>query len=194
MITIFPEENSWNELKATKMKRLFIILPIILGLVSCDNETSLQEYYVEHQNNNQFLAFDVPASLLTGENTALNPEQLATIETIKKVNILALRKNEKTEAIFEEEQERLSEILKNDDYQQLFRYGGHDRRAELYYRGEEDAIDELIIFGSDMEKGFGIARVTGDDMDPEAMIRLFKSFKDGELDLQGLPDLDGFKD
>ena len=176
------------------MRRIFFTLSIILGLVSCDNETSLQEYYVEHQNDNQFLAFDIPASLLTGENTALNPEQLATIETIKKVNILALRKNDKTEAIFEEEQERLSEILKNDDYQQLFRYGGHDRRAELYYRGEEDAIDELIIFGSDKEKGFGIARVTGDDMDPEAMIRLFKSFKDGELDLQGLPDLDGFQD
>ncbi|MGB7843778.1 MAG: DUF4252 domain-containing protein, partial [Salinimicrobium sp.] len=85
-------------------------------------------------------------------------------------------------------------ILKNKKYKQLFRYGGGERRAELYYMGEEDAIDELVIFGSDEEKGFGIARVTGNDMEPEAMIRLFKSFQKGDLNISGLPDLNGFKD
>ena len=74
------------------------------------------------------------------------------------------------------------------------RYGGGTRKAELYYRGTEDAIDELIIFGSDDEKGFGIARVTGDKMDPEAMIRLLKSFEKGDLDVAGLPKLGGFLD
>ncbi|NJW54712.1 DUF4252 domain-containing protein, partial [Salinimicrobium sp. CDJ15-91] len=35
---------------------------------------------------------------------------------------------------------------------------------------------------------------TGNDMDPEAMIRLLKSFEKGELDVAGLPDLNGFLD
>jgi len=75
------------------------------------------------------------------------------------------------------------------------KYGGGNRKAELYYMGEEDAIDELIVFGSDEEKGFGIARVTGDDMNPEAIIRLFKSMEKGELDIQGLQNLNTmFKD
>lgn len=177
------------------MKKAFFLLTVFLGLVSCDNETSLQEYYVQNQNNRNFIAFDVPASLLTGENMALNAEQRATLETIRKLNILAFPKTDSTMEVLEQEKARLSEILSNDDkYNQLIRYGGSDRKAALYYLGEEDAIDELILFGSDEEKGFGIARVTGNDMDPEAIIKLLRSFQDDKLNVQGLPDLDGFLD
>ena len=176
------------------MKKALSLLVLALGIISCNNDMSLQEYYVKHQNDNQFLAFDVPASLLTGDNSSLTAEQKATLETIKKVNVLGFPKKEENTELYEQEREKLAAILKDDRYKQLFRYGGGNRKAELYYLGEEDAIDELIVFGSDEEKGFGIARVTGDDMDPEAMIRLFKSFGKGELDLDGLPPLDGFLD
>ncbi|MCC8359164.1 DUF4252 domain-containing protein [Salinimicrobium sediminilitoris] len=177
------------------MKKVLIIMVLLsLGVVSCDNETTLQEFYVEHQNDNQYLAFDIPASLLTGDNSALNAEQKATLETIKKVNVLGFPLKEENKEAYETEKERLTSILKADKYKQLMRYGGGNRKAELYYLGEEDAIDELIVFGSDDEKGFGIARVTGNDMDPEAMIRLLKSFEKGDLNVAGLPDLDGFLD
>lgn len=177
------------------MKKVLPILALLGLMWSCENETSLQEYYVENQNSNQFIAFDVPASLLTGDNSALNEEQRATLKTIRKVNVLGFPLKDENSAEYQVEKEKLTEILKNEKYNQLLRYGGGTRKAELYYVGEEDAIDELIIFGSDEEKGFGIARVTGDDMDPEAMIKLFKSFEKGELNVAGLPDLDGvFKD
>ena len=171
-----------------------MLVLLSLGVVSCNNETTLQEYYVENQNNQQYLAFDLPASLLTGDNSKLTAEQKATLETIKKVNVLGFPLKEENKEVYEAEKAKLTEILKGDKYQQLMRYGGGNRKAELYYLGEEDAIDELIIFGSDDEKGFGIARVTGNDMNPEAMIRLLKSFEKGELDVAGLPKLDGFLD
>ncbi|SDL67151.1 protein of unknown function [Salinimicrobium catena] len=178
------------------MKKTVLILVLLtLGLVSCENETSLQEFYVENQNDKQYLAFDIPASLLTGENSKLTAEQKATLETIRKVNILGFPKKAENEDAFREEQEKLSNILKSDKYNLLMKYGGGDRKAELYYMGEEDAIDELIVFGSDEEKGFGIARVTGDDMNPEAIIKLFRSFEKGELDVQGLQNFNTmFKD
>ncbi len=177
------------------MKKAVLILVLLsLGVVSCNNETTLQEFYVEHQNDNQYLAFDIPASLLTGDNSGLNAEQKATLETIKKVNILGFPLKEENKAVYEAEKEKLSTILKADKYKQLMRYGGGTKKAELYYLGEEDAIDELIVFGSDDEKGFGIARLTGNDMDPEALIRLLKSFEKGELDVSGLPQLGGFLD
>lgn len=171
-----------------------MLVLLCLGVVSCKDETTLQEYYVENQNSQQYLAFDLPASLLTGDNSKLNAEQKATLETIKKVNVLGFPLKDENQALYESEKAKLVEILKADKYQQLMRYGGGTRKAELYYLGEEDAIDELIIFGSDDEKGFGIARVTGNDMDPEAMIRLLKSFDDGDLDIAGLPKLEGFLD
>lgn len=178
------------------MKKALPFLALLnLFFWSCENETTLQEYYVENQNSNQFLAFDIPASLLTGDNSGLNEEQRATLKTIRKVNILGFPLKDENSAVYQQEKEKLSQILKNDKYNQLMRYGGGDRRAELYYLGEEDAIDELIVFASDEAKGFGIARVTGDDMDPEAIIKLLKSFEKGELNVAGLPDLDGvFKD
>lgn len=178
------------------MKKAVLILVILsLGLVSCKNETSLQEFYVENQNDKQYLAFDIPASLLTGENSRLTPEQKATLETIRKVNILGFPKKAENEAAFQQEQEKLSKILRSDKYNLLMKYGGGNRKAELYYLGKEDAIDELIVFGSDQEKGFGIARVTGDDMNPEALIRLFKAMEKGDLDIQGLQNLNSmFKD
>jgi hypothetical protein len=196
MILRSPEEKSSKMLKLIKMKKLLFIFAIVsLGVVSCDNETTLQEFYVENQANNQYLAFDIPASLLTGENSKLDAEQRATLETIKKVNVLGFPKKGDNEALYEEEKAKLTQILKNDRYKQLMRYGGGNKKAELYYMGEEDAIDELIVFGSDEEKGFGIARVTGDDMNPEALIRLLKSFDKGDLDVGGLPPLGGmFKD
>ncbi|WP_037324608.1 DUF4252 domain-containing protein [Salinimicrobium terrae] len=175
-------------------KALLILVLLSLGVVSCDNETTLQEFYVEHQNDNQYLAFDIPASLLTGDNSALDAEQKATLETIKKVNVLGFPLKEDNKETYETEKERLANILKDDQYKQLMRYGGGNRNAELYYLGEEDAIDELIVFGSDDEKGFGIARLTGNDMNPEALIRLLKSFEKGELDVAGLPKLNGFLD
>lgn len=172
-----------------------MLVLLSLGFVSCQNETSLQEFYVENQNDNQYIAFDIPASLLTGDNSNLSAEQKATLETIRKVNILGFPKNEENKEVFEQEQEKLANILKSDKYNLLMRYGGGDRKAELYYRGEEDAIDELIVFGADGEKGFGIARVTGNDMKPEDIIRLFKSLEKGELNIDGLPNLGSmFKD
>ena len=176
------------------MKKALSLLILALGFVSCESGTTLQEYYVKHQNDNQFLAFDIPSSLLTGDNSSLNPEQKATLETIKKVNVLGFPKKEGNTEVYEQEKEKLADILKDDRYKQLLRYGGGNRKVALYYMGEEDAIDEIVVFGSDEEKGFGIARVSGENMDPEAMIRLFKSFEKGELDLNGLPPLDGFKD
>ena len=146
MILRFPAGRNWKKLKRIKdEKEYFIILVLLsLGLVSCDNETTLQEFYVEHQNDNQYLAFDIPASLLTGDNSALNAEQKATLETIKKVNVLGFPLKEENKETYETEKERLTSILKADKYKQLMRYGGGNRKAELYYLGEEDAIDELI--------------------------------------------------
>ena len=176
-------------------KAIFTLVLLSLGLVSCNNETSLQEFYVENQNDNQYVAFDIPASLLAGDNSRFTPEQKATLETIRKVNILGFPKKDGNKEILEQEQEKLSRILKSGKYNLLMRYGGGNRKAELYFSGEEDAIDELVVFGADEEKGFGIARVTGNDMNPGDIIKLFQTLDKDELNIEGLPNLGGmFKD
>lgn len=173
-----------------------ILFTAILGsvLISCNSETSLQEYYVESQNDERFLALDVPSSLLAGEDSSLDAEQRATLETVKKVNLLGYPMNEENKATYEEEKRKITGILKADKYQSLMRYGsGGIRSAELYYLGEEDAIDEFIIFGADSARGFGVARVIGEDMQVDALMKLVKSFEEGEIDIQGLEEVISLK-
>lgn len=171
-----------------KFTPLFVAL---LGLVlnSCNSETSLQEYYVQNQQDNQFMALDVPSSLLTGDNSDLTAEQKATLKTINKVNFLAFPLKEDNKEVFEAEKEKITKILSDEKYQTLMMFGKGTTKGKIMFLGEDDAIDEFIIFGSDEEKGFGVARVTGNNMKPEDLIKLFKSAEKGDLDIAGLQDL-----
>jgi hypothetical protein len=177
------------------MKKLFYLIMVCLVFVSCNDEPSLQEFFVKNQDDKQYLAVDIPSSLLTGDNSMLSADQKATLETIHKVNILGFQKKDDNMERYEKEKETVIKILGDEKYKQLMRYGGGARKAALYYLGEEDAIDEIILFGSDDNKGFGVARVTGENMDPEELILLFRSFEKGDLNIEGLPQLnDIFRD
>lgn len=176
------------------MKKLLFTAILGVVLVSCSNETSLQEYFVENQNDRRFMALDVPSSLLVGENSSLDAEQRETLKTIKKVNLLGYPMNEENKATYEEEKAKIKDILNAEKYQSLMRYGGGGTRsAQLYYLGEEDAIDEFIIFGADSARGFGVARVLGDDMQVDALMKLVSSFEKGDINIQGLEEIISLK-
>ena len=168
------------------MKSIKIIsfLTIIAVLTSCDNEKSLQKYYVDNQQDSDFLAVDVPTSLFTN-NENLDADQKETLESIKKINVLALQK-ELDPQKYESEKVKLDEIFKDEKYQLLMKYGGGDKKAELYFTGKDDAIDELIVYGYDNERGLGVARVLGENMNPQKIMKMMKSFENGDVDVSGL--------
>lgn len=168
------------------MKAFPILVIVLLSLfMGCDNKESLQEYYVDNQDNNKFIAVDIPASLFTNAES-LNPEQKKVLETVKKVNFLGIpMKPGKTE-IIEEEKQKIAEILDNENYHLLMRVGGEATRMEVYFTGDDEAVDEIIVYGFDAEKGMGIARVLGDDMNPGDILNLVKSMQNGEVNIDGL--------
>lgn len=157
---------------------------VVLVLLACTNETSIQKYYVENQENSKFVAIDIPTSLLANQES-LNEEQLATLETVKKVSLLAFPVEEGREK-YEKEKLHLQEILKNEKYQLLMKYGSGERKAEIYFSGDEEAVDEFIVFGFDDGRGMGLARVLGNDMNPEKLINFLSSVEKGNIDLSGL--------
>lgn len=168
----------------------------ILGLafaaaafVSCANEPSLQEYYVENQQDNKFIAVDVPTSMFTNAKE-LDENQRTTLESVKKINVLALPVKESKEE-YESEKAKLSSILQNEKYQLLMKYGSNDRKAEVYFTGDEDAIDEIIVYGYDDNKGVGVARVLGEDMNPQKLMELIQSLDEGDIDINGLKGVTG---
>jgi|SRR5690606_15546832 len=168
-----------------KAYKLLSVLGLAIWMSACDNKQSLQEYYVENQENKEFVAIDVPASLLTNSEV-LDVNQKKTLETIKKINVLAIPEKAANKEKIETEKSNITEILKDEKYQLLMRFGGGESRVEVYFTGAEEAVDEIIVFGFDDHKGMGIARVLGDDMNPSDIISMVKSFKEGDINIDGL--------
>lgn len=173
-------------MKTFKFLFAFIFIAIFS---SCDDGKSLQKYYVDNQEDTDFLALDVPPSMFANLES-LDEEQRATMQSIKKINVLALRADQHPEK-FEEEKVKLNEILQDERYQLLMKFGGSNGKAELYFTGEEDAIDELIVYGYNDEKGLGLARVLGEDMNPEKIMKLMKSLNEEDINVEGIKGLSG---
>lgn len=153
----------------------------ILTFISCDNNPSLQKYYVDSKENNAFISVDLPANILQLKNENVSEDVKKTMETIKKVNFLALQLTDTNEALYTSEKLKVNTILKNPKYKQLMRMNMGKGSVSVNYLGEEDAIDEIVIFGSDNNKGFAVVRVIGENMNPSDILKIAQDLKlDGE--------------
>lgn len=172
-----------------KIIKILGLAIVAVGFTSCANEPSLQEYYVENQQDNKFIALDVPTSIFANTED-LDENQRETLESVKKINFLALPVKESIEE-YQFEKEKLASILMNEKYQLLMKYGSKERKAEIYFTGDEDAIDEIIVYGYDDTKGVGVARVLGENMNPQKLMELMKSLEKGDIDVGGLKGIAG---
>ena len=61
------------------------------------------------------------------------------------------------------------------------RMNGGKGNVSINYLGDEDAIDEVVIFGSDNAKGFALVRVLGENMNPSDILKISQEIKlDGD--------------
>ncbi|GHC52727.1 DUF4252 domain-containing protein [Ulvibacter litoralis] len=164
------------------VKYIIPLLLAALSFASCSNEKSLQKYLVEKQDNDKFLKVDVATSLLQSETSSLSEEEKEILKTVKKVNVVAYKITDDV-AEYETEKGELAAIMKQEKYKTLIKFGSNSKGATLKYLGEEDAIDEVIVFASDDEKGFAVFRLLGKDMRPDKMIKLMKAIDKGDIDV-----------
>lgn len=174
------------------MKKVYQLMTMLLLIVfsSCSSTQSLQEYYVDSSENPNFLKFDLPSSLLNLESADLSMEQKEALQSVKKLNILAFKKSLANAAEFEMERTKVKAILKNNDFVELMKMNTPYGKATIKYLGNEDAIDEVIIYGDNTEKGFAIIRVLGDDMNPANMAQLLEAIQKSDYKGEGLGQLE----
>ncbi|MEE1962552.1 protein of unknown function [Flagellimonas taeanensis] len=173
-----------------------IIKSILVGmailLASCSSQQSLQEYYVDNSENPNFLSIDVPASILKMEGVDLTPTQKEAVESLRKFNLLAFKKNSENEAEFEMEKKKVKEILKGDHFVELMKINSKYGKGVIKYLGDEDAIDEVIIYGDSDDKGFALVRVLGKDMNPAHIMQLMQAIQKSEYKGEGLGEIGDF--
>lgn len=164
------------------IKKFSLLLFAAMILMACNKQPTVQEYYVEKQGNDNFMVIDLPASLFKVQDGA-SEETKKTMATIKKLNVLAFKVDETNAAEFKTELAQVKSILKGDDYNELMRMKHEGINVVINYQGTDDAVDEFLLFASDNEKGFALARVLGTKMQPEKIMKMAKDFQN--IDKEG---------
>lgn len=163
-----------------------LCLLVSFSFFSCNSNQSLQEYYVENSENPNFLIIDLPTSVLKLDNVDLSEEQRDALESLRKMNLLAFKKTEENEGEYATESAKVKEILKNDKFVQLMRINTEYGQGVVKYLGEEDAIDEVVIYGNSADQGFAVARILGDNMNPAYMVQLLRAIEKSDYKGEGL--------
>ncbi|WP_222984458.1 DUF4252 domain-containing protein [Flagellimonas meishanensis] len=164
----------------------------VLLLTACSSQQSLQEYYVDNSENPNFISIDVPASILKMDVVDLTPVQKEAVESLRKFNLLAFKKNSDNDAEYQLEKKKVKEILKNDEFVELMKINSQYGKGVIKYLGDEDAIDEVIIFGDSKEKGFALIRVLGKDMNPAHIVQLMQAIQKSDYRGEGLGEIGAF--
>ena len=158
-----------------KITTLVVAFILIFSFTSC-NDDSLQSYIVKSQEKSGFITFDVPASIFQIKTDAVSAESKATLNSIKKVNVVALPFKDNVTEI-EAEKAQLVKILSGKTYKSIMRFNQKGMKVSMYYSGKEDAINEVIMFGYAADKGVGIARILGDGMNPAKIVKMMGDVK-----------------
>lgn len=165
------------------IKKSIVVLLLITAFTSCNQGPTLQTYYVDNEQKPGFVSFDIPTSFLNLEDVELSDDQKEAYESVDKLNVLTYMEADTDAVTYNLELEKVKTILKNPEYEELMRGGNSsDGKFVIKYLGDEDNIDELIIFGNANNRGFLIARILGDDMNARKLMSLSSVLENANYD------------
>jgi hypothetical protein len=172
------------------MKQIYILLALLgLSMTGCESGPSLQKYFVENSENKNFIALDVSPSILNLDKAKLSTEQSDALKSFDKMNVLAFKLNNENKAQFEIEREKVNVILKDAKYQQLMKFGSGKEGASVSFVGEDDHIEEFVLYANKKEAGFAVVRVLGKDMNPANIMEMISVMQSANIDLEQLKPL-----
>lgn len=172
------------------MKKISLITIICsLFLASCNSEPSLQKYFVESSKSKGFITFDISPEILNVEKTKLSSEQSAALKSFDKMNILAFKLDSTNTTEYDLERAKVNDILKSEKYQKLMSFGSGKEGVSVSFVGEEESIDEFVIYAKSKETGFAVVRILGDEMNSTHIMNMLSVIQNSNIDLDQLKPL-----
>jgi len=168
------------------MKKAVIVLSVLAIFISCNQQKTIQTYIVEKQDKPGFMSVDLPMSLIQLNTDKAPLEVKEAYGSIKKVNVLGLPYLNNNEA-YEIEKKAILSILNNSTlYKNLMKMDMNGMRISIYYNGNANDINEVIVFGYSKKIGVGVARVIGNHMNPTKITQMAEYLKidPNQLNLQ----------
>jgi len=156
------------------MKTTITLCFILMVLTSCQTN-SLQTYMVDHKDDEKFISLDFSLKTFIDNFEELTEEQQALFKDIRKVNLLAFKKDESLTDIYKEKQNQLTQIL-NEEFnnQQLMSVNDKGRQMKMYADNLDNKVQEIVIYANDSSKGFIVLRLLGDDLNPANFYKMMK--------------------
>lgn len=171
---------------------IFCAILTTVFFVSCADGVSLQRYYVDNQENKNFITQDIPISMVEIDKSNFTKEQEEAYNSVKRLNFLGYKTSENDLENYNSELAKVKTILSNEKYNDLIDVSDRGRKISVKYVGTDEAADEIIVFGSAKEMGFAIVRVLGDDMNPEKMGVLIHSLQNANVNENQIQDIMNF--
>lgn len=161
-------------------------------LISCGNGESLQAYYVDHQETKGFISQDFPLSMIEVDKSGFTEKQKEAYTSVDKLNFIGYKVNDNNLETFNTELAKVKSILSNEKYNDLMEFSDRGNKISVKYLGTDDEADEVILFGSSPEMGFGIVRILGDDMSPDKIVTLIEAMQNADIDESQIDDIMNF--
>lgn len=178
------------------MKKTFNLiigsLIVLFTMVSCGDKASLQRYFVDNQETANFLTQDIPISMLKIDETNFTKEQKEAYNSVTRLNFLGYKTNEANAETLKAELTKVKTILNNVKYNDLMEFSDKGNKIVVKYIGNDEVADEIVVFGSSKELGFGIVRVLGNNMSPDKMATFVSVLQGAKVDGEQLQDIMSF--
>lgn len=174
------------------IKSIVLTLFAAVFLTGCKDGTSLQTYFVDNQETGNFISQDIPISMIDIDKSEFTEEQLEAYNSVKRLNFLGYKADENNAEILNAELNKIKTILSDSKYNDLIEFSDKGSKISVKYIGDDDEADEVVIFGSSKELGFGIVRVLGDDMSPDKMATLVTALQSADIDENQVQDIMNF--
>lgn len=163
---------------------------VLLFFSSCNNEPSLQKYFVENSEKKGFVNIDISPSIINLDKAKLTENQKTALESFDKMNVLVYKTDEANKTEYDLESQKVSQILKGKEFQELMKFGSGKDAASVSFVGDENHINEFILFAKRKDNGFAVVRILGDDMNPNNIMNMISLLKSSNIDMEQLKPLE----
>jgi hypothetical protein len=171
------------------MKRtLYLLALLAVVLVSCEQEPSLQKYFVENGDKKDFVTLDIAPTFINADSLDLTADEKTALESLHKFNILAFKSTKTNGKEYAAEKEKVKTLIKT-EYDELMKVNSGDAGVSINTKGEGEHIEEFVVFVHQKDNGFGVMRVLGDDMTPANVFTIVQLLQKANINMEQLKPL-----
>ncbi|NMH28146.1 DUF4252 domain-containing protein [Flavobacterium silvaticum] len=157
---------------------LFLVTCLFLSCAKREDKT-LQEYMVTKSQEPDYFSVDFNPSMFKPATSNLTSNEQQALKGVEKLNVIAYHSDSIPAAFYKSETTKIKKFLTQDSqYQELMHVNSGKDGGMISYVGNDEHIDELVLFGKQHDNGFAIVRVIGKDMTPETVFALFKVIRE----------------